>query len=58
MAKILKELSWSLTDINNAAIMALATKIELEETGKDVEAIITELVRQALEGDPVFFRPI
>lgn len=58
MAKVLKELSWNLTDIKNAAIMALATKIDLEETGKDVEAIISELVRQALEGDPVFFRPI
>ena len=58
MAKILSELDRSLIDIENAAIMALATKIELEETGKDVEAIISDLVRQALEGDPFFFRAI
>lgn len=58
MAKILSKLGEHLNDIENAAIMALATKIELEETGKNIETIISDLVRHALEGEPLFFRAI
>jgi len=55
MARILSELGRSFSDIENAAIMALATKIEPEETGKAIEEIISDLVRHALEGTDFFF---
>ena len=58
MAKILSKLGEHLNDIENAAIMALATKIELDDTGKNIETIISDLVRQVLEGEPLFFRAI